>query len=223
MIIGISGYIGSGKDTIADIIREHDPRWEVVKFADKLKEVASIILGVPRHNFEDRDYKLSELPDEWNVWDKRPVSGGHPVTPTYNNDPVMRRMTVREFLQKLGTDAIRNGLHEDTWVNATMAGYNPNQHEVFYAGEYRVTRAPCRWIITDVRFPNEFSAIKKRGGTMVRVFRHGMTSSHISETALDTHEHDIYISNKGNIDDLVDKVRISIIESIIKNKHHEKQ
>lgn len=210
MIIGISGYIGSGKDTIADIIREHDPRWEVVKFADKLKEVAAIILGVPRHNFEDRDYKLSELPDEWNVWDKRPTSGGHDVEPFYNNDPVMRRMTVREFLQKLGTDAIRNGLHEDTWVNATMAGYDSK-------------RTPPNWIITDVRFPNEFDAIKKRGGIMVRVFRQGMTSSHISETALDTYEHDIYISNKGNIDDLVDKVRISIIESIIKNKHHEKQ
>jgi hypothetical protein len=210
MIIGISGYIGSGKDTIAGIIRDHDPRWEVVKFADKLKEVASIILGVPRSNFEDRDYKLSELPDEWNVWDKRPTNGGHDVEPFYSNDPVMRRMTVREFLQKLGTDAIRNGLHEDTWVNATMAGYDSK-------------RTPPNWIITDVRFPNEFDAIKKRGGTMVRVFRHGMTSSHISETALDTYEHDIYISNKGNIDDLVDKVRISIIESIIKNKHHEKQ
>jgi len=202
MIIGISGYIGSGKDTIANIIRDHDPRWEVVKFADKLKEVAAIILGVPRHNFEDRDYKLSELPDEWNVWDKRPTSGGHDVEPFYTNDPVMRRMTVREFLQKLGTDAIRNGLHEDTWVNATMAGYDSK-------------RTPPNWIITDVRFPNEFDAIKKRGGTMVRVFRHGMTSSHISETALDTYEHDIYISNKGNIDDLVDKVRISIVESIL--------
>jgi hypothetical protein len=202
MIIGISGYIGSGKDTIANIIRDHDPRWEVVKFADKLKEVAAIILGVPRHNFEDRGYKLSELPDEWNVWDKRPTSGGHDVEPFYNNDPVMRRMTVREFLQKLGTDAIRTGLHEDTWVNATMAGYDSK-------------RTPPNWIITDVRFPNEFNAIKKRGGTMVRVFRHGMTSSHISETALDTYEHDICISNKGNIDDLVDKVRISILESIL--------
>jgi hypothetical protein len=202
MIIGISGYIGSGKDTIANIIRDHDPRWEVVKFADKLKEVASIILGVPRSNFEDRDYKLSELHDEWNVWDKRPTSGGHDVEPFYSNDPVMRRMTVREFLQKLGTDAIRNGLHEDTWVNATMAGYDSK-------------RTPPNWIITDVRFPNEFNAIKKRGGTMVRVFRHGMTSSHISETALDTYEHDIYINNKGSIDDLVDKVRLSIIESIL--------
>jgi hypothetical protein len=217
MIIGISGYIGSGKDTIANIIRDHDPSWEVVKFADKLKEVAAIILGVPRKNFEDRDYKLSELPDEWNVWDKRPTSGGHEVEPFYNNDPVMRRMTVREFLQKLGTDAIRNGLHEDTWVNATMADYvqacwsylNGTSHNPNGPYEYP------KWIITDVRFPNEFDAIKKRGGTMVRVFRHGMTSSHISETALDTYEHDIYISNKGNIDDLVDKVRLSIIESIL--------
>ena len=30
-------------------------------------------------------------------------------------------MTVREFQQRLGTDAVRDGLHKDSWVLATLS------------------------------------------------------------------------------------------------------
>ena len=55
MIISISGKIGSGKDTVAEIIKQmsFDKPWEIKKWAGKLKEVATILTGIPVEKFED--------------------------------------------------------------------------------------------------------------------------------------------------------------------------
>jgi ABC-type glutathione transport system ATPase component len=83
-IITISGVSGSGKDEVRKIIQKYiTPSNKRINFADKLKQTASILLGVDVKKFEDQDFKNSYLMD-WG-------------------------MTVREFLQKLGTEAIRNG------------------------------------------------------------------------------------------------------------------
>lgn len=91
-IIGISGKIGSGKDTVGKIIQyltvrkkehaQHDeciedfnafakiyPQrhcdWKVVKFADKLKECVSIVTGISREDLEKEEVKNSTLGAEW--------------------------------------------------------------------------------------------------------------------------------------------------------------
>jgi hypothetical protein len=94
-------------------------------------------------------------------------------------------MTVRDFLQKLGTDAMRNGLHTNVWVNALMADYDKDSN----------------WIITDTRFPNEAMAIKEKGGIIIRVDRPGVKpiNNHPSETGLDHWNFDYKIQN---IDDI---------------------
>ena len=202
MIVGISGYAGSGKDTLAGIIQQQGgSRWEVRKFADKLKQVAAILIGCDPLNFEDQHFKRSPLPRQWSVWDMNRSGNDDPVHPVYTNDPEPRPMTVREFLQKLGTDAVRNGLHEDAWVNALMADYD------------HADRMP-KWLVTDVRFHNEYFAIKRRGGLMIRINRGEPINSHASETALDNVQFDIEIDNTGTIEDLVDKVKLSVIPSI---------
>lgn len=202
MIVGISGYAGSGKDTLAGIIQQHDPRWEVRKFADKLKQVAAILIGCHPLDFEDQHFKRSPLPRRWSVWDMNRSVNDDAVHPVYANDPSLRPMSVREFLQRLGTDAVRNNLHEDAWVNALMADYD------------HADRYPYGWLITDVRFPNEYLAIKGRGGVMIRINRGEPTNAHVSETALDNVQFDIEIDNNGTIDELVDKVKLSVIPSI---------
>jgi thymidylate kinase len=79
MIIGINGYSGSGKDTAGIIIQylqsetkiplktvlakvpnhewwlEERSGWEIKKWAGKLKEVASMLTGIPKHKFEDQE------------------------------------------------------------------------------------------------------------------------------------------------------------------------
>jgi hypothetical protein len=98
------------------------------------------------------------------------------------------------------------------------------------------------WIITDMRFPNELEAIKKRNGISIRVNRDpirdcnickygigcqlmfiecngtdkGQTLQHPSETALDNAEFDHILDNTGTIEQLIENVKdILIIEKII--------
>jgi hypothetical protein len=91
-------------------------------------------------------------------------------------------MTVRDFLQKLGTEGLRNGLHENAWVNALMCDY----------------RRGDQWVITDTRFPNEAEAIKKKDGIIIRLEVPGLTpiNAHESEKALDCYRYDYTIFNR---------------------------
>lgn len=89
-LIGISGKIGSGKDTLAKMIqmiicegigstRIVDPKrilewfdpfanpsgWHIKKFADKLKDIICILIGCTRAQLEDPIFKASYLPSMW--------------------------------------------------------------------------------------------------------------------------------------------------------------
>lgn len=195
MIIGLSGYAKSGKDTVAEIIQDltHEapegfPKelfyaWEIKKFSGKLKVIASILTGIPVEKFEDQDFKASMLGEEW--WK--------------NYGDFYHQTTVRDFLQILGTDAIRNGLHSNAWVNALMADYKVG---LFFPEVTADKHAAYpNWIITDVRFPNEAEAIKDRGGVIIRIDRPGVepVNAHPSETALDNWTFDYKIANASDL------------------------
>lgn len=200
MIIALNGYAGSGKDAVATIIQylnchgqvtsltleeilmepyEHvnwltgESGWEIKRFSGKLKIFASMLTGIPVHKLDDQDVKRQALDRCW--W-------------TINEDGE-EPMTVRDLLQKLGTDAIRDGLHPDAWVNALMADYGS------------LYEFPPDWIITDCRFPNEAEAVKDRGGVVIRIDRPGVgpVNRHPSETALDNWDFDYKIMNGSDI------------------------
>lgn len=241
MIIGINGKIGSGKDTVGKIIQylqcyntgeitiedvmsnpehqwwlEEQSKFEIKKFAGKLKEIASLLTGIDIEDFEDQEFKKTELAEDWNYY---PIIGyGHRNVPVYGEPE--QPMLVREFLQKLGTEAMRNGLHTNVWINALFADYKAKwvptgdsvaEEDVSLEKEYP------NWIITDMRFPNEFEAVELREGVTIKVVRPGTSvGTHLSETALDDAYFDHVISNNGTIEDLVEKVRqILTIERII--------
>jgi hypothetical protein len=197
MIIGISGYSGSGKDTVGAIIQyifankekplslpvekmvtdmdefglflESESEWEIKKFAGKLKDIASHLTGIDIEDFEDQEFKKTNLGREW--WT--------------TCDEGWQPMTVREFLQKLGTDALRTGLHPNVWVNALMADYDEDSN----------------WVITDTRFPNEAMAIKEKGGIIIRIDRPGFKpiNDHPSEIALNGWNFDYKIANVSDL------------------------
>ena len=191
-ILALNGYAKSGKDEIAKMIIEIDPTWQVKKFSNKLKQVASILTGIHPDKFEDQVFKNTPLGDDWFVWDYKTIAGGTLTEPTFKVNPRLKSMTARELLQKLGTDAIRNGLHENAWVNALMHEYRED-----------------KWIITDCRFHNEAFAVRDRGGIIVRVNRpgNGPVNNHISETAIDGFDFDYVINNDGDLEDLRTKVK----------------
>lgn len=147
MIIGINGKIGSGKDTVGQIIQYltthpeslrvnpvfnqgfeysldysknkegfsfHNSNWKIKKFAGKLKQIASILTGATLEQLEDQDFKKQYIGESWRK-----------LTGAMSEQGLGELMTYRELLQKLGTEAMRNGLHENVWVNALMADYVP--------------------------------------------------------------------------------------------------
>jgi hypothetical protein len=99
----------------------------------------------------------------------------------------------RLFLQHLGV-AARDHIDQDVWVNAALRNVSPGG----------------RFVVTDVRFPNEAAAIRARGGFVVRVERPGTgpVNAHASETALDDFEFDATLRNTGTLDDLRSRVRL---------------
>ena len=140
-IIGITGSAGSGKDTIGDILVSNSPNWSKLSFAGHLKDVASLLFGFDRKMLagetpEDRE--LRELPDK------------------YWSEKMGKDFTPRFALQFLGTNLLRNQLHQNIWVDCL---------------EKTVLESSNNIVITDVRFPNEIDMIKNIGGEIWRVER----------------------------------------------------
>jgi hypothetical protein len=199
-LIGISGKIGAGKDTVGVIIRQlaitnNGADWDIRKFAGKLKIFASLLTGISIEKFEDQEFKKTILGPEWGKETKsNPLNAIEP----FKDITFVEMMSVRDLLQKLGTEAMRDGLHQNVWVNALFADFKEDMH----------------WVVTDMRFPNEYKAIKDKGGITIRVNRPGhgtsmtdLASAHPSETALDGFEFDYTINNDADLEKLISLVR----------------
>lgn len=140
-IIGICGLAGSGKDTIGDALINNLPNWEKVSFASHLKDVTALLFGFDRKMLAGEtpeDRAIREQPDKF--WSEKM---GKDFTPRY-------------ALQYLGTNLLRNQLHQNIWVDCL---------------ERKILESDKNVVITDVRFPNEINMIKNIGGEIWRVER----------------------------------------------------
>lgn len=235
MIIGLNGYSGSGKDAVGTIIQyltskykpctieeclkyEQDfskfTDWKIKKWAGKLKEIASMLTGIPVEKFEDQEFKKTEMGPQWNCQFYTEGSGWQ-----------RRPMLVRDFLQKLGTDAVRDGLHTNAWVNALMSDYTAISDKSYVLEDgtlFDLRTLPGHpvypsWIITDTRFPNEAEAIKSAGGLVIRIDRPGVKpiNNHPSEISLDDWDFDYKIANASDITALTETVRMILTKEEI--------
>ena len=99
MLIGIVGFIGSGKGTVGDILAEHG--FTKDSFAKPLKDSVAIVFGWQRDLLEgdtEQSRKWREQPDAF--WSEK----------------FERPFTPREALQLMGTEAGRDVFHNDIWV-----------------------------------------------------------------------------------------------------------
>ena len=106
--------------------------------------------------------------------------------------------TIRGLLQGLGV-AMREYVHDKVWINAALSNMDSNK----------------RYVITDVRFPNEALAIKDIGGKIWRMHRPGTVpvNDHVSETAMNGFQFDkVFINDTsqgtyyGQIEDFLNDV-----------------
>ena len=172
MIIGLSGYAQSGKNTVADILVDYHG-FIALAFADPIKDLVYNI------NPKINSIEIQGMVNEYG-WD------------IVKQDPEVRRL-----LQTTG-EAGRQGIDEYHWVAMTLSQIKDPQEG--------------RYVITDVRFPNEASAISSQGGQLWRIERPGVdaVNDHISETALDAWVFDETIVNDGTIEDLKKKIKVDL-------------
>jgi len=103
MIVGISGKQFSGKTTLANqLAKKTNGRIIRVSFADKLKQTASMLTGIPVASMQEHKNKMIK---GWN-------------------------MTLGQFLQWFGTDVCRNQ-YENVWVDMSIADLSPDCDYVF--------------------------------------------------------------------------------------------
>jgi len=234
ILIGISGKMNSGKNYAALIMQhtmKHAPynspleqflknaasynvkdygegisNLKAIAFADSLKQVAGLLLGVNPLKFNEREFKDSKLSKDWDLVaptiliteaDLETFLTKEEAAKTlkenyvemigspgyYYPNHMMAFYTGRSLLTSLG-DALR-GIHPNIFVNALLNKLDPKKS----------------YVITDVRFPNEAKAIKAKGGTILRIERslkertngNSIETSklaHPSETALDSYKFD---------------------------------
>lgn len=272
-LIAISGKAGSGKSTVGLIIQlllcqkklnitnnfisqivlkkentdikqlEFDSKWQIKQFSTKLKEIISILTGIPINDLEKQEVKDKVLGEEWwkfdetviknwllNFYTRKEIDEDKSILlNNYKNSPKgIEKPTVRELLQTLGTNLLREQLHLNIFINALFADY---REKVDFDNNLPMNK---NWIITDLRFKNEKKAIEDRGGITIRVNRPKVCIAelsngkkrlatpeeiekypeHISETELDNQLFTYTIDNNGSIEDLIESVK----EILIKEK-----
>jgi len=210
MIIGVCGFIGSGKDTIADYLTNfHGFRRE--SFANSLKDAVSAVFGWDRTMLEGRTTSAREWREQVDPWWAERLNMPH--------------LTPRWVLQYWGTEVCRSGFHDDIWISSL---------------ENKLRNSKDNVVISDCRFPNEIKSIRDAGGIVIRVRRgpepawyndaadmnagdHGINWAlasnrmrqlgiHASETAWVGTNFDHVLENNSSIDGLYAQVR-SLIKS----------
>lgn len=209
MIIGVTGFIGSGKDTVANYLATFHG-YRRISFAGTLKDACAAVFGWDREMLEGTTKSSREWREQVDPWWAERLN--------------MPELTPRWVLQQWGTEVCRNGFHNDIWVASV---------------ENQLRKTTDNIVITDCRFSNEINAIKNAGGITVRVERgekpkwydaavaynrgpDGNSMWSLSKTKLDKQKvhaseyssvglkYDYYLDNNSTIDDLHNQV-----ESII--------
>jgi hypothetical protein len=186
VIIGVVGFIGSGKGTVGDILeREHG--YKKFAFADALKDAVAGIFLWPRGLLEGDTNASRAFRERVDVWWSHKL--GYEVTP-------------RLILQKFGTEACRHGIADNIWIAAL---------EKRIHGYEDVVITDCRFPneIDFIRSAGGILIRVKRGDDPSP---EEISKMHISETAWNNYDPDFVIHNEGTKDDLKENVKIILTQ-----------
>lgn len=215
IIIGVCGFQGSGKDTVADyLVNTHGFRR--ISFAGTLKDAISQVFGWDREMLEGRTTQSREWREQVDPWWSKRLNIPH--------------LTPRWILQYWGTEVCRKSFHDDIWIASV---------------EHRMLSLQDNVVLSDVRFPNEIRSIKNSGGMIIRTHRgpdpewyhaaeiinqgsnyNGSSREvldattkletfkiHTSETAWIGTKFDAVLDNDGSIDDLYTQIK-NLLQSL---------
>lgn len=166
LIIGLTGFMRSGKDSVAQVLEKDGFRR--YGFADALRTMARAInpmialAGAPERVFAAL-FAHALAPGNsaamWRYADLESVLG---------YERAKEIPDFRGFLQRLGTEGVRGTFGPNAWVRALKNRLDED--------------TPERVVIADVRFHSEADFITKEGGELWRITRPGTGgNSHPSE------------------------------------------
>lgn len=191
MIIGLTGFAGAGKDSVADALIEK-LKFSRLSFADALYNEASKAFGVDIEWMRDRTNKETPHPvmSLLHCKDFDFIETLCKDAECENSSEWMRKpRSPREILQKWGTEYRREQC-SSYWVDQAEALINEHENNDV--------------VFTDVRFKEEADLIRSMGGVIVRVDRIGINAvnDHSSEQYAKHGFVDYLIENDGTLDEL---------------------
>jgi hypothetical protein len=203
MIIGICGFIGSGKDTIADyLVNIHQFRRE--SFANTLKDAVAAVFGWDRTMLEGRTKHSREWRDQVDEW---------------WSHRLQMAVTPRWILQQWGTEVCRRGFHDDIWIASLENKLRNCQDDVVisdcrFPNEIKAIRNQGGIVVRVVRGPEpawyQDAVDMNSSDTNMRwaLAKLGMDrlGIHASETAWVGTEFDAVIDNNGSMDLLFQQI-----------------
>jgi hypothetical protein len=183
-------------------------------FASTLKDSVACIFGWDRTLLEGRTKESREWREQQDDWWSERL--GKSITP-------------RWILQHWGTEVCRNGFHNDIWIASL---------------ENKIRKTNDNVVITDVRFPNEITAIKKSNGKVFRIkrgpdpdwyedalahnqgptnMRWALSKMHLNESNVHASEYSwvgndgitAEIDNNGTIDDLYNQLKNQVEDHLV--------
>ncbi len=176
-LIGLSGYAGAGKDTVAEILG--DLGWVRASFADQLRAAMYALDPMVTGTFlSDEPQSLVGMVDVlgWEGAKRHAVYGTE----------------VRRLLQRFGTEVGRKQFGEDFWVERAMAALEPAGRYVFTDCRFQNEADAIR------KAGGQVWRIERPG--------YGPINGHPSETSLDDYPFDAHIYNGSGLGDLADAV-----------------
>lgn len=226
-IIVIQGYKDTGKDQTAKYLNYilNTPswmhiywiaklvnfcpifkHWKIVHYADKLKEMLSIMMNIDKSKFDDREFKEFYRFDfqKFLLYDSRVKTFGNEATDKVfarelkkenRNLTTEYNLSIRQILQYFGTDIMRKYFGDGLWIYSTLQN-----------------REESNIIIADQRFAIENEITKEYDAFTIHITRKGRTAGlHSSEKELDTlyknKKFDISLINNGTLKELFNKCK----------------
>jgi hypothetical protein len=199
MIVGLLGFIGSGKGTAGDILK--DTGFTPVSFAKGVKDVAAEMFGWPRHLLEGDTQQSRE-------WREQPDS--------FWSKELGKDFSPRLALQLMGTEVGRDVFHKDFWV-IKLKNYiqkNPNQNyvitDVRFQNEIQFVHS-LNGILIEIKRgikPHwyEVAGLANNGDWKAEQFMKNQSGVHESEWRWVGGEVDHQIENEGSLEELKNKL-----------------
>lgn len=176
IIVAISGKIGSGKNTVADLIEKHSiVEFQQTAFAKKLKQIVALLCEV--------DYEDTLSQEAKNIY-----------IPEYNS-------TIGNMYQTIGTNTMRDHYDINVWVKALHLELKNN-----YYNNYLITDVRFKNEAESLKEINAILIrVTRPANTTAEKSNRNLTHSSETDLD-DYNKFDFYIHNSGTLKELEDNV-----------------